>query len=154
MNHIPAIPSWKTAPTWGNYTWIQMDSTANDSVLLIEAHFLCKACSHTSCRMGRSPSWPWAGQEPPRLGGAVRSSRVTEVAAGHVPTSQAGWISVPWHGQGWDGLAREWGMPQGPWHQQGNTAWGLHKDLQKPKMTLQNWMALGWHIQDPRADRT
>ena len=40
MCHIAAIPSWKVFPTWGNYTWIQIDSTTNDSVLLIKARLL------------------------------------------------------------------------------------------------------------------
>lgn len=37
---IPAKPSWKVFPTWGNYAWIEIDSTTNDSTLLIKARLL------------------------------------------------------------------------------------------------------------------
>lgn len=40
MCDIPAVPSWKMFPTWGNYSWIQIDTITNDSVLLIKARLL------------------------------------------------------------------------------------------------------------------
>jgi len=40
MCRIPAIPTWKIFPAWGNYTWIQIDSATNDSVVLIKACLL------------------------------------------------------------------------------------------------------------------
>lgn len=90
----------------------------------------------------------------------MRSSSVTEVAAGQVSTSHAGSHSVPWHEV--DGIdlpgSREQGIPQGPCHQRGNTAWGAAQGHRKGPSKTQNdfaeMMALGWHVQDHRADRT
>lgn len=151
MSHIPAIPSWKMVPTWGNYTSIQMDSTANDSFFLIKAHFSLKnderkTFRSISCMMGRNPSWQPISEARRRSVSKVWGAAVSLLA--RLPQArQAGSSAMSWPGS--KEFHRGFSMEKLPRGLLGATT----KNHQKPQMTLQQWMALGWHVQDQRADR-